>query len=101
MIPLRRLTTIIMPHRGQVATLRDRTKMSTPSQPKEDNQDFTQFRTMSAIQCLKFGLEGGWYKKAGWLLSLLTTAGTVPSNHLVTNLISKHFMFSILIDKMY
>ena len=57
MVPLRRLTTIVMPHRGKRATLRA-TKAVAVEQPGETSNDtvVSKFSSMSAIQILKYGL---------------------------------------------
>jgi hypothetical protein len=59
-IPLRRLTTIIMPHRGPAAGLR-------PSRPIPTAKTtvVSDLRSMSAIQLLKYGVEKKLYKVKG------------------------------------
>jgi hypothetical protein len=72
LVPLRRLTTIIMLHRGAYAALR-------PTQPSVTSAttatSVSQLRTMSAIQLLKYGIEKKIYRTKGWLLKLLVKEG--------------------------
>ncbi len=70
---MRRLTTIVMPHRGVRASLR---------QPKtidvaivEPESTMSKFSAMSSIQILKYGLTEGLWKKKGWLFQLLQREG--------------------------
>ncbi len=70
LIPLRQLTTIIMPHRGPAAGLR-------PSRPilTAKISVVSDLRSMSAIQLLTYGVENKIYKAKGWLLKLLLKEG--------------------------
>ncbi len=79
--PLRRLTTIIMPHRDKRASLRSNTNtLATPkAKVTSIEKEVSEFRTMSAIQALKYGVEHRLNKTQGWLLRLLQKEGTVAS----------------------
>ncbi len=72
LVPLRRLTTIIMPHRGAYAALRTVKSSGTPS---SKGTVVSQLRSMSAIQLLKYGIEKKIYRSKGWLLKLLVKEG--------------------------
>jgi hypothetical protein len=77
LIPIRRLTTIVMPHRGSHASLR--TVKSNTIHEVEDATDKmkSKFRSMSAIQILKYGLNENLWKKQGWLFDLFQREGIV------------------------
>lgn len=77
-MPLRRLTTIIMPHRGPRASLRQQ-KKPAPS-PKGKSPSKSDFRQMSPIQILKYGLATNLWKKEGWLFDLLQHAGILDGS---------------------
>jgi hypothetical protein len=66
-----------MPHRGSRASLR--TVKSTTIHAVEDATDKmkSKFRSMSAIQILKYGLNENLWKKQGWLFDLLQREGIV------------------------
>jgi hypothetical protein len=75
LVPLRRLTSIVMPHRGPRASLRlQKGKEQAPSIAGNESQ-VSEFRKMSSIQILKFGLNGNLWKKKGWLSDLLKREG--------------------------
>ncbi len=75
LVPLRRLTCIVMPHRGPRASLRQQKgKEHAPSIGGNESQ-VSKFRKMSSIQILKFGLNGNLWKKKGWLSDLLKREG--------------------------
>jgi hypothetical protein len=76
LVPLRRLTTIIMPHREIRASLRSNTNKSADEKIKASQKEVSEFRTMSAIQVLKYGVEHRLSKSQGWLLRLLQKEGT-------------------------
>jgi hypothetical protein len=63
LVPLRRLTTILMPHRGPRASLRIAKAPAPIVEP--DSAGFTELRKMSAIQILKHGLASNLWKKQG------------------------------------
>ncbi len=72
LVPIRRLTNIIMPHRGAYAALRP----AQPSfKPAAIATGVSTLRTMSAIQLLKYGIEKKIYRTKGWLLKLLIKDG--------------------------
>ena len=80
MIPLRRLTTIVMPHRGPRASLRQ-AKVPAPVVPESSSvRPEHDFRRMSAIQVLKHGLTTNLWKKEGWLYDLLQGQGIVDGS---------------------
>ena len=82
MIPLRRLTTIVMPHRGPRASLR-KAAVAVSVEPAKQNtnmQEASKFRSMSAVQILKYGLKENLWKKKGWLFSLLHCEGIVDGS---------------------
>jgi hypothetical protein len=76
LVPLRRLTTIIMPHREKLAGLRPRSNLRTL--PTEDigTNVVSEFRTMSAIAALKYGVTKKIYRSPGWLYRLLVKEGS-------------------------
>jgi hypothetical protein len=73
LVPLRRLTTILMPHRGARASLR--IAKNPPPVVEVASSSATELRKMSAIQILKHGLASNLWKKKGWLTNLLCTEG--------------------------
>jgi hypothetical protein len=81
MIPLRRLTTIVLPHRGPRASLRAPKPVEVVEAEKESDVNATsKFRSMSTIQILKYGLKENLWKKKGWLFDLLHREGIVDGN---------------------
>lgn len=78
-MPLRRLTTIIMPHRGPRASLRQQKKPAPSPATNKGSGSQSDFRTMSAIQILKFGLTSNLWKKQGWLFDLLHREGLLDA----------------------
>ena len=80
MVPLRRLTTIVMPHRGPRASLR--VKKIAPSPKRNDNNSsaICDFRKMSDIQMLKYGLTQKLSKNNGWLRDLLQREGIMDAS---------------------
>jgi hypothetical protein len=72
LVPLRRLTTIIMPHRGAYAALRPALVSGTPATTATA---VSPLRTMRAIQLLKYGIEKKIYRTKGWLLKVLVKEG--------------------------
>jgi hypothetical protein len=73
LVPLRRLTTILMPHRGVRASLRIAKTPAPVVEPASDS--CTELRKMSAIQILKHGLASNLWKKQGWLSNMLVAEG--------------------------
>jgi hypothetical protein len=71
LVPIRRLTTIIMPHRAKIAGLRPRTDSSSSSTTKDVPPVVSEFRTMSSIAALKYGINNKLYRSKGWLHRLL------------------------------
>ncbi len=58
MVPLRRLTTIVVPHRGPRASLRAPKAVAVEETEKVINDTVvSKFSTMSAVQILKYGLK--------------------------------------------
>ncbi len=53
---IRRLTTIIMPHREKIAGLRPRSNLRTLPTEQIATNVASEFRTMSAIAALKYGV---------------------------------------------
>ncbi len=81
-IPIERLTTIPMPHRGEQATLRDRPSKAGPlanSVPK------SVYARMSAIDLLKRGLLYKRNVKKGWLIDLLIGEKILEDNKAAKN----------------
>jgi hypothetical protein len=78
LIPLRRLTTIVMPHRGPRASLRQ-AKVPAPV-VAECLEPVHDLRRMSAIQVLKHGLSTNLWRKEGWLHDLLKEQGIVDGS---------------------
>jgi hypothetical protein len=75
LVPLRRLTTILMPHREKIAALRPR-NITTSVAPAEASQTVvSEFCTMSAIAALKCGITRKLYRSKGWLYRLLVKEG--------------------------
>ena len=81
MIPLRRLTTVVMPHRGSRASLRP-SKAVVEEQTEKTSNDtiISKFNSMSAIQILKYGLKENLWKKKGWLFDLLHREGIIDGS---------------------
>jgi hypothetical protein len=77
LIPIRRLTTIVMPHRGSRASLRPAKATTTRPVANATHNIQSKFRSMSAIQILKYGLNEHLWKKKGWLFDLLQREGIV------------------------
>ncbi len=73
LVPLRRLTTILMPHRGARASLR--IAKNPPPTTESDSASVSDLRKMSAIQILKHGSASNLWKKKGWLSNLLIDEG--------------------------
>ncbi len=87
MVPLSRLTSIIMPHHGATSTLRPRSdKMTTAEASAKDTSRSSDMRSWTAIKLLKHGLEKQMYRKKGWLFELLQKEGaTLKTSLLVIN----------------
>jgi hypothetical protein len=79
LIPLRRLTVILMPHRGPRASLRQQKKPAASPANNKGSGSQSDFRMMSAVQILKHGLESNLWKKKGWLFDLLHREGLLES----------------------
>ncbi len=80
LIPLRRLTTLVMPHRGPRASLRQ-AKVPAPVVPESSSvMPEHDFRRMLAIQVLKHGLTTNLWRKEGWLYDLLQGQGIVDGS---------------------
>jgi hypothetical protein len=77
LVPLRRLTSIIMPHREKRASLRSNKNNAGMQKVLAGQKEVSEFRTMSAIQVLKYGVEHKLNKSQGWLLRLLHKEGNV------------------------
>jgi hypothetical protein len=75
LIPIRRLTTIAMPHRGPRASLRQGKPVVQEPAAVVNKKGASNFRTMSAVQILKYGLTHNLWKKKGWLFDLLHCEG--------------------------
>ena len=71
LVPLRRLTTIVMPHRGPRASLRKAKSAPLDNISATNSITTSKFRSMSDIQLLKYGLTEGLWKKKGWLFQQL------------------------------
>ncbi len=80
LVPLRRLTTITMPHRGPRASLRKAKVALPPKKTVENISTVSEFRRMSAIQILKYGLSQNLWKKKGWLFELLKSEGILDGS---------------------
>ena len=65
-----------MPHRDKRASLRSNTKTIATPKAKAIEKEVSEFRTMSAIQALKYGVEHRINKPQGWLLRLLQKEGS-------------------------
>ncbi len=66
-----------MPHRDKRASLRSNSNKLPPPKKKTDEREVSEFRTMSAIQALKSGVERKINKTKGWLFRLLVKEGNV------------------------
>ena len=78
MVPLRRLTTIVMPHRGPRASRRAPKAVAVEQTEKTSHDTgVSKFSSMSAIQILKYGLQDNLWKTKGWLFDLLHREGIV------------------------
>ena len=65
-----------MPHRDKRASLRSNTNTIATPKAKVIEKEVSEFRTMSAIQALKYGVEHRLHKTQGWLLRLLQKEGS-------------------------
>ncbi len=65
-----------MPHRDKRATLRSKKVTIATPKDKVQEKEVSEFRTMSAIQALKYGVEHRINKPQGWLLRLLQKEGS-------------------------
>jgi hypothetical protein len=65
LVPLRRLTTIVMPHRGARAALRPAKTAAVEVKETASSTTVSKFSSMSTIQILKYGLAEGLWKKKG------------------------------------
>ena len=71
-----------MPHRGTYAGLRPKKDTSVNETTTVTPKGGSKFRTMSAIQALKYGLEKKLNRTKGWLYRLLIKEGTYsPAFH--------------------
>jgi hypothetical protein len=75
LVPLRRLTTIAMPHRGHRTSLRPAKKKAVEEITKPNTNTVSKISSMSHIQILKYGLAEGLWKNKGWLYQLLEREG--------------------------
>jgi hypothetical protein len=66
-----------MPHREKRASLRSTKNTTTARKVTAGKEEVSQFRTMSAIKVLKYGVENRLCKSQGWLLRLLFKEGNV------------------------
>ena len=80
LIPLRRLTTIVMPHRGPRASLRQAKVPAPVPIGSSTTSAVNDFRRMSPIQILKHGLTNNLWKKLGWLKVLLKAEGIIDGS---------------------
>jgi hypothetical protein len=80
LVPLRRLTTITMPHRGPRVSLRKAKVVVLPKALVDNVSSVSDFRRMSAIQILKYGLRQNLWKKNGWLFELLKSEGVLDGS---------------------
>ncbi len=92
LVPLRRLTTIIMPHRDKMAGLRPRADLTTLPTEARSTKAVSEFRTMSAIAALKYGLTKKLYRSSGWLYRLLVKEGS--AHHDAWQHLSQQFITS-------
>ncbi len=67
LIPFRRLTAIIMPHRSKYAGLHPPKETRSNTTLVDSDKEISKFRTLSAIQALKYGLEKKLNRTKGWL----------------------------------
>ncbi len=79
-MPLRRLTTIVMPHRGSRASLRAARVAGSQKKVVDKSASVSDFRKMSAIQILKYGLSHNLWGKNGWLFDLLQREGLLDGS---------------------
>ena len=77
MVPLSRLTSIIMPHHGTASSLRPRTPKSIKNKDSTLITNTPDIRSWTAIKILKYGLEKKLYKRRGWLVELLQKEGLI------------------------
>ncbi len=75
MVPQRRLTTILMPHRNKLASLRSSSVLASATKQVEAPSHVSEFRTMSAIAALKHDLINKLHRNKGWLFKLLLKEG--------------------------
>ncbi len=77
MIPLARLTSVIMPHHGETSTLRPRIAQKGKELAMNQSSAGLDLRKWTAIKILKYGLEKKSARKKGWLFELLTKEGNI------------------------
>jgi hypothetical protein len=64
-----------MPHRAKIAGLRPRTDSCASSNTTVVPAVVSEFRTMSSIAALKYGINDKLYRSKGWLHRLLMKEG--------------------------
>jgi hypothetical protein len=72
-VPIERMTTIQMPHRGPMPLVRTRTKETTFAEPLKVAK--SKYANMSAMDMLKWGLSYNRNVNKGWLKDLLEKEG--------------------------
>ncbi len=80
LVPLSRLTTIVMPHRSETAVLRVPTPKKTKESPAvvtntKTSGEKRNFKTMTTMELLTHGLNTTLHRKQGWLKELLLQEG--------------------------
>jgi hypothetical protein len=68
MIPLGRLTCIIMPHHGTKSTLRPRQEFTAVQNVQKASSLSSDMRSWTAIRLLKYGLEKFTGRRVGFLI---------------------------------
>ncbi len=80
MVPLARLTTIIMPHHAAASDLRPRANKVDKTVVPKNTSLASDIRSWTPIKLLKYGLEKKLYKKKGWLAHLLRREGILDDS---------------------
>jgi hypothetical protein len=75
LIPLARLTCIVMPHHEAKSILRHRKEVSAGDVIRNVANVSSDMRSWTAIKILKYGLEKKLFRKKGWLFDLLKKEG--------------------------
>ncbi len=80
LVPLQRLTAILMPHHAAGSALRPRKHASVAKGGNTSTGAESNLRSWTAIKILKYGIEKKLCTKKGWLLKLLRKEGILDDS---------------------